>query len=71
MKIATNVMFTQISEKEGIKKFGEKAAADVVKEYRKIYKGLMEGNPVQKPIGPDKLFYKDKRMAPEMFKLIK
>ena len=31
MKVATNVMFTYMSEKAGIKKFGEKAMAAMVK----------------------------------------
>ena len=46
MKVATNVMFTQMSEKAGIKKFGEKAMAAMVKQYRQTDKGTMEGNPV-------------------------
>ena len=39
MKVATNFMFTQMSTKVGIKKFGETLMADVVKEYRQIVKG--------------------------------
>ena len=31
MKVATNVIFLQISEKLGIKKFGEKSVASMVK----------------------------------------
>ena len=46
MKIATNFMFTKISAKEGIKKFGEKEAVVMVKKYKQIYKGTMAGNPV-------------------------
>ena len=42
MKVATDVMFTQISAKAGIKKFREKAVAAMVKEYRHIDKGPME-----------------------------
>ena len=61
MKIATNIMFTQMSAKEGIKKFGEKVVAAMVKEYRQIDKGTMEGNPVVTPIDTDKLSYYDKR----------
>ena len=34
-EIETTIMFTQISAKVGIKKFGEKAMEDMVKEYRK------------------------------------
>ena len=35
----------------------------MVKEYRKIDKGAMEGKPVVTPIDPYKLFYKDKKKA--------
>ena len=36
MKVSKNVMLTQMSSKVGINKFGEKAVAAMVKEYRKI-----------------------------------
>ena len=36
MKVATDVMFTQMSEKAGINKFGEKAVVAMVKEYIQI-----------------------------------
>ena len=55
MKVATDVIFTQISEKAGIKKFGEKAVVATVKEYRQIDKWPMDGKPVVTPINPDKL----------------
>ena len=38
MKVETDVMFTQMSEKSGIKKFGEKEVAATVKEYKQIEK---------------------------------
>ena len=41
MKIATNVMFTKMYAKAGIKKFVEKAVAVMVKYYNQIYKGPM------------------------------
>ena len=31
MKVATNLIFAQMSAKAGIKKFGEKSVADMVK----------------------------------------
>ena len=42
MKVATNAMFIKMSAKSGIKKFGEKAVADILREYIQIYKGTME-----------------------------
>ena len=39
MKVATDVIFTQMSAKVAIKKFVEKSVVDMVKEYRHIYKG--------------------------------
>ena len=41
MRVATDVMFTQISEKANIKKFGDKEAVAMVNEYRPIEKGTM------------------------------
>ena len=41
VKLATGLMFTQMSAKEGIQKFGAKAVPDMIKEYRKIKKGPM------------------------------
>ena len=64
-------MFTQISAKSGIKKFGEKAMAAMVKDYIYIDKGPIEGKPVVTPIDPDTLYYKEKRKALELVNLIK
>ena len=58
MQVATDVMFTQMSEKAGIKKSGEKPVTDMVKKYRQIDKGPMEGTPIVTPIDPDTLSYK-------------
>ena len=52
MKVATEVVFTQISEKVDIKKFLEKKVAVMVKEYKQIEKGPMEGKPFVTPIDP-------------------
>ena len=38
MQAAANKMFTQISAKEGIKKFGETAVAAILKEYPQLDK---------------------------------
>ena len=42
IKLATDVMFVQMSANADINKFGEKAVAAMVKEYRHIDKGPME-----------------------------
>ena len=57
MKVATNVMFMQMSENSGENKFGQKAVVVMVKEYRQIYKVAIEGNPVVILIYPGTLSY--------------
>ena len=63
MKVATDVIFTQIYEKAGINKFGEKEVAATVKDYRQIDKWPMDGKPVVTPIDPDMLSYEDKTIG--------
>ena len=65
MKVATK------SEKAGIEKFVEKEVAAMIKEYRQIYNGNMEGNPVVTPIDTDTLSYKDNSNSIEAVDLIK
>ena len=71
MKVAIDVMFMQMSAKAGINKFGDKAAVAMVKYYRQIYKGTMEGNSVVTFIDTDTLSYEDKRKSLQMVNLIK
>ena len=71
MKLVTEVMFTQMSAKAGIKKFGDNAVVAIVKEYIQIDKGPMEGRPVVTPIGPGMLSYKDTSKALEEVNIIK
>ena len=52
---AIGVMFTQMSTKEGIKQFDEKAIATMVKELKQLNNGVMKGKPVVVPIDPSKL----------------
>ena len=59
MKLSKNAMFTKISAKAGIKKFVEKAVTAMVKDYIKIYKGTIEGNPVVTPIDTYTLSYEE------------
>ena len=69
--VATKVMFTQMSAKEGIKKFGERAIAALFKEYNQLDKGAREGKPVLAPIDPDTLTTTQKRQALYAVNLIK
>ena len=55
-KLSTHVMFTHMPANAGIKKVWEKSVTAMVKEYRQIDKGAMEGKPVVTPIDPYKLF---------------
>ena len=57
--------------KSDIKKFGENVVADMLKQYRQIYKGSMEGNPVVISIDPYILSFKEKIKAQEEVNLMK
>ena len=60
-----------MSAKEGINKFGDRSVTAMLREYKKIDKGTVEGKPVTTPIDTDMLYYKDKRKAIEAVNLIK
>ena len=68
---AIGVMFTQISAKEGIKQFGERAIATMVKELKQLNNGAMKGKPVVVPIDPSKLTKSEKRYTLDAVNLIK
>ena len=70
MKDATNTMFTHLYANTGIKKIGEKAMSDMVKYYRQINNGTMEGNPVITSVDQDAIFLV-KRKSQEVFNIIK
>ena len=71
MKVATDVMFTQMSANTDIKKFGEKAVASLVKQYKQINNKPMYRKQVVTPIDTDTMSYKAKRTELEEFKLRK
>ena len=52
-----------MSAKGDIKKFGEKAVEDMVKEYIQIDKDPMEGKPLVISIDPDKFYYEENMKA--------
>ena len=53
MDIAMKVVFTQMPAKKGTKKFGERAIAAMIKEYKQLKDGAVPGKPVIAPIDPD------------------
>ena len=71
MTVATEILFTQMSTNAGILFFEEKVVTATVKEYRKIYKGPMEGKPVVTIIDSGMLYYKGNRKALDAVNLIK
>ena len=71
MRKAVDVVFTQMTAKRGIKLFGEKAVAAMVKEFTQLDKGAFPGNPVVGPIDPTILTQEDKIRAMEAVNLIK
>ena len=68
---AVDVMFTQMSAKQGIKLFGEKAIAAMYKELKQLDEGAMPGKPVVQPIDVKQLSDKDKKNALYAVNLIK
>ena len=55
MNRATGVLFTQMSAKRGIKKFGERAVAAMIKEFKQIHEESMPGKPVVRLVDPHML----------------
>ena len=58
-----HVMFTQMSAHKGIKLFGEKAIAAMMKELKQLNNGVIPGNTVIQSIPFEKLTPKDKKDA--------
>ena len=52
IQAAVNVMNTQMHEKKGINKFGERAMAEMIKELKKLYEREMPVNLVVIPLKP-------------------
>ena len=47
---AVEVIFTQMSAKRGIARFGERVIAAIIKEYKQLDKGASPRKPVVEPI---------------------
>ena len=77
MSVAANYLFAQVNEhaqmsaKAGIKKFGDKAVAAMLSEYKQLNTGAMPGRPVFGTIDPTTLSNEEKRRALEAVNLIK
>ncbi len=79
LRTAVNVVFAQIgkysqmSAKEGIKQFGERAIAAIFEEYKQLNEGAVPGKniPVVGPQDPSLLTDEEKRRALEAVNLIK
>ena len=71
MDIACNIMFTQMTAKAGIKKFGETAVAAILKEFKQLDEGAKPGNPVVIPTDANTLSIEEKRKALRAINLIK
>ena len=77
MSVAANYLFTQVtkhaqmSAKAGIKKFGDRAVAAMLSEYKQLNSGAVPGKPVFGCIDPNTLTREEKRRALEAVNLIK
>ena len=71
MRLATGVVFTQMSAKKGFKTVGEAAVAAMFKELKQLDEGPMPGKPVIQPVDVDNLSQKLKSQAMEAVNLIK
>ena len=61
MSRAVNVLLTQMSATEGIRKHGEKAVAVLIKEFKQLDQGPMDGKKVVEAILYQTLTAKEKR----------
>ena len=64
------VTISNMSAHKGIKLFGEKAVAAMMKELKQLNNGVIPGNPLIKPIPFDELTDKDKEESLEAVNLI-
>lgn len=71
MHRAMHVLLTQMHASRGIKLFGERAVAALIKEFKQLVDGAMEGKPVVAPIEPCDITPEMKRKALRAVNLIK
>jgi hypothetical protein len=71
LKRAVGIMFQQMSAKKGIRTFGERAIAAMIKEFQQLDQGAVPGKPVVDPVDPTTISHDEKRQALEAVNLIK
>ena len=64
MKIACDIIFTQMTDNAGIKKIGEPAIAAMIKEFTQLNEGAVPGKPVVIPTDASTLTEVEKQKAP-------
>ena len=70
MQATLYVMFMQMHAKKGIKLFGERGIAGMIKELKQLYQGVITGKSVVIPLNPDDLTDAERRQALEAGNLI-
>ena len=77
MSVAADVLFAQVGEfskmtaKAGIKRFGDRAVAAMLQEFKQLNEGAVPGKPVFGTVDPLLLSREDKKRALEAVNLIK
>ena len=71
MAVKTTFLTAQMSAKKGIKQFGDRAIAAMVKEFTQLDQGAFPGKPVVCPIDADSITEQEMKMAMEAVSLIK
>lgn len=71
MRIAMNVIFAQMSARQGFKEVGEKTVAVMLKECKQLNDGPMPGKPVAGPVDIDKVPWEVRKKTMEAVNLIK
>ena len=71
MKLACDVVFTQMTAKRGFKEYGAKAVAAMVKEFTQLNEGAVPGKPVVVPTDSNSLTSTEKKKALRAVNLIK
>ena len=71
MQAAVTVFFTHMNENKGIKFFSQRAIAAMIKEFKKLYEGVMPGNLVVITLTHDELIDAEIRQAIEAENRIK
>ena len=71
MQIATDIIFTQMSAREGFKKHGQAAISAMIKEFTQLSNGAVPGKPVVRPIDVSSLTPLEKSKALPAVNLIK